>query len=154
VTVTRVSGTLRAPSRRSLEANVGQTISRYLDAAFVGGTYPRSDFSQAFTAFVPSVRAQARRDAWLLTNKGLGPSTRAVTPREQAAYLSVLAPYKVAAGVTARLNLRYVADRGDQPAKQVTVGGRLVLTRQSSGGWAIYGYHLTRSVTTLGKGTR
>lgn len=154
VRVTRVSGKLSPQARKALEGNVRRTVAGYLNRAFLGGPYPRSSFSPAYAVFLPSVRRQAHRDSWLLTNKGFGPTTESVTPKEQSAYLSVLAPYKVAAGVTARLRLSFVADRGDKPAKLVTVQGRLMLTRKGSGGWAIFGYHLSRSVRTLGKGSR
>ncbi len=152
VRVTRVSGRLKPASRRALEANVGKTLSRYLDAAFLGGRYPRSDFSASLAGFSPGVRHQAHQDRWLLTNKSLGPTTEKVTPKQQSAYLSVLAPYQVAAGVTARLRLRFVAERGQRPAEQVTVQGRLVLTRKKTG-WMIIGYHLSRSVKPVGKGS-
>lgn len=154
VRVTRVSGRLSPHARRALEANLKPVLARYLDAAFLGGRYPRSDFSKAYASFTPAVRGQARHDGWLLTNRSLGPTTTQVTPRKQAAYLSVLAPYKVAAGVTARLDLRYVADRGDRPAKAVAVKGRLLLTRRGDG-WAIFAYDLSRSTRTVpaeGKG--
>lgn len=151
VRVTRVSGRLSSHARRALEANLKPVLSRYLDTAYLGGGYPRSDFSKAYASFTPAVRSQARRDGWLLTNRSLGPTTTAVTPRKQAAYLSVLAPYKVAAGVTARLDLSYVADRGDRPAKAVAVKGRLMLTRRGNS-WAIFAYDLSRSVQTVRAG--
>ncbi len=153
VRVTRVSGTLSATARRDLERNVGATVSGYLDAAYLGGTYPRSDFSASLPFFSPGLRHQAHADAWLLTNQDLGPTTRSVVPEQRAAYLSVLAPYRVAAGVTAQLRLRYVAERGDLPARRVTVTGRLMLTRKNAGGWTIFGYHLARSVQTVQKGS-
>ncbi len=153
VLVTRVSGKLSPKARRDLEGNVGKVVSGYLDAAFLSGHYPRSDFSDALREFTRGARRQAHRDRGLLTNQILGPTTESVTPKEEAAYLSVLAPYKVAAGVSANLRLRFVADRGDKPAKQVTVTGRLLLTRKKSGGWAIFGYHLSRSARTVREGS-
>ena len=73
--------------------------------------------------------------------------------RRQTAYLSVLAPHRVAAGVTALVHLRFVAERGDRPDKEVTVKGRLMLTRKNDGGWKIFGYDLTQSATTVGEGS-
>jgi hypothetical protein len=46
-----------------------------------------------------------------------------------------------------------VADRGDAPDKEVTVKGRLMLTRTKDGGWEIFGYDLTQSATTAGEGS-
>ena len=148
VVVTRVSGKLPAASRPALEANVGRTVSAYVDAAFLGGDYPRSDFSRSFGAFTPGAAKDARRDQDLLTNAPLGPSTESVRATRRTAYLSVLAPYKVAAGVTAKVDLVFLVDRGDRPAQRVRLAGRLLLTRADNDGqWAVFGYDLHRSVT-------
>jgi hypothetical protein len=153
VRVTRVAGHLRPKGPDVLADKVGSVVSAYFAEAFLGGDYPRSDFDDAFATFSSGAAAQARRDRDLLTNRELGPTTESVVARRQTAYLSVLAPYKVAAGVTARVNLRFVADRGDEPAKEVTVKGRLMLTRKQDGGWKIFGYDLSQSATTVEEGS-
>lgn len=147
VVVTRVSGKLPEKSRPPLEANVGKAISAYVDGAFLAGDYPRSDFGDAFGAFTSGAAGDARRDADLLTNRELGPSTESVRATRRTAYLSVLAPYKVAAGVTAKVDLVFVVDRGDDTAQRVRLAGRLLLTRNKSNGWSIFGYDLHRSQT-------
>jgi len=147
VVVTRVSGKLPEKSRPALEANVGKAISAYVDGAFLAGDYPRSDFGEAFGAFTSGAAGDARRDADLLTNRELGPSTESVRATRRTAYLSVLAPYKVAAGVTAKVDLVFVVDRGDETAQRVRLAGRLLLTRNKSNGWSIFGYDLHRSET-------
>jgi hypothetical protein len=147
VVVTRVSGKLPDKSRPALEANVGKAISAYVDAAFLSGDYPRSDFGDAFGAFTSGAARDARRDQDLLTNRELGPSTSSVRATRRTAYLSVLAPYKVAAGVTAKVDLVFVVDRGDQTAQRVRLAGRLLLTRNKTNGWSIFGYDLHRSQT-------
>lgn len=152
VRVTRVAGTLKPADRTSLEHNVGLVVQRYFDGAFLGGSYPRSSFDAAFAGFTPGAAQRARGDRDLLTNADLGPTTESVTAKEQDAYLSVLAPNKVAAGVTARVRLVLVADRGDKPDQRVTLTGRLLLTRKKSGGWQIFGYDVARSAVATGKG--
>ena len=148
VVVTRVSGKLPKKSRSALEANVGKTVTAYVDAAFLKGEYPRADFSDSFGAFTPGAARQARHDLPLLTNKGLGPTTESVRATRRTAYLSVLAPHKVAAGVTAKVNLVFVVNRVDQPAQRIRLGGRLLLTRnKGAGAWSIFGYDLHRSDT-------
>jgi hypothetical protein len=147
VVVTRVSGKLPNKSRPALEANVARTLSAYVDAAFLKGDYPRSDFAGSFGSFTPGAARDARRDQGLLTNRPLGPTTESVRATRRTAYLSVLAPYKVAAGVTAKVDLVFVVDRGEQPAQQVRLAGRLLLTRDKSDGWKIFGYDLHRSDT-------
>lgn len=146
VRVTRVSGKLRKSSKESLERNIARTIGGYWDAAYLGGGYPRGDFDDDFNAFSAGVGQRARHDQGFLTNADLGPSTESVVALEKKAWLAVLAPNKVAAGVTARIRLVYLADRGEAQAKRVTVSGRLLLTRKKSGGWQIFGYDVARSV--------
>lgn len=152
VRVTRVAGRLSPKQRTSLEHNVGRVVGRYFDDAFLGGDYPRSDFHGAFATFSRSAAQRARGDRGLLTNADLGPTTDAVTPTARTAYLSVLAPNKVAAGVDARIRLEVVADRGDRPDRRVTLTGRLMLTRAERGGWEIFGYDVARSTAPAGKG--
>lgn len=152
VSVTRVAGTLAKSSRASLQHNVGAVIETYFDHAFVGGRYPRADFGNAFSSFSRGAARMARSDRDLLTNRVLGPSTESVAAVEQKAYLSVLAPHRVAAGVTARISLELVADRGDRPDRRVRLTGRLLLSRDRSGGWQIFGYDVAQSAVPLGKG--
>jgi hypothetical protein len=152
VLVTRVSGRLPAKARTSLQGNVGRTISAYVDGAFLGD-YPRSDFSAAFATFTKGAASDAKRDRDLLTNARFGPSTGSVAVKKQTAYLSVLAPHKVAAGVTARVELALLLDRADKSAERVHVTGRLLLTRKQGGGWQIFGYDLARSNTAVGGGS-
>ncbi|HET6652099.1 MAG TPA: hypothetical protein VFH10_05615 [Nocardioides sp.] len=151
VRVTRVSGKLKEKDREVLADNVEKVVTAYFDDAFVGGDYPRDSFGDAFATFSAGAAQQADGDRDLLTNRVLGPTTETVEVRRRTAYLSVLAPYKVAAGVTARVHLRFVADRGDKPAKRVDVRGRLMLTRKSSGGWQIFGYDLSKNARTVGE---
>jgi hypothetical protein len=144
--VTRVSGRLPRAARPALEANVGRAVSSYVDGAFLSGDYPRTDFSDAFASFTPGAARDARADQGLLTNRDLGASTTSVRATRQTAYLSVLAPFRVAAGVTARVDLRFVVRRADAPAERVRVAGRLLLTRDGAGGdWSVFGYDLHRS---------
>jgi hypothetical protein len=150
VQVTRVHGTLSEKSTSSVEGNVRRTISSYVAGAFVGGSYPRSDFKAALASFTPGVRARAARDVALLTNATYGASTESVRTTHGTAYLSVLSPYKVAAGITANVDLVFRVERKDQPAEQVRLKGRLLLTRNKTNGWSIFGYDLARSDTPVG----
>ena len=150
VQVTHVHGTLSKKSAASVEGNVRKTIAAYVAGAFLGGDYPRSDFRAAFTSFTPGVRARAARDAALLTNATYGASTESVRATHGTAYLSVLSPFKVAAGITANVDLVFRVERKDQPAEQVRLNGRLLLTRNKTNGWSIFGYDLARSDTPVG----
>lgn len=147
VKVTRVAGRLSAQRRQALAAQVGRTISAYVDAAFLTGAYPRSSFAGSFVTFTPGAARQARRDQALLTNRPLGPTTRSVRATRRTAYLSVLAPREATAGVTAAVDLVFVVDRGTAAPQRVQVRGRLLLTRDRSGRWKIFGYDVNRSST-------
>lgn len=153
VRVTRVAGRLKQKDQDVLARKVGAVVTAYFDDAFLGGDYPRSDFGDAFTTFSDGAERQARRDRDLLTNVRLGSTTDSVVPERQTAYLSVLAPNRVAAGVTALVHLRYLAERGDRSDRLVTLKGRLMLTRKDDGGWKIFGYDLTQSTTTAAEGS-
>jgi hypothetical protein len=143
--VTHVAGRLPAAGRRQLAAAVGQTISTYLDQAFLGGAYPRSDFDGSFGAFTTGAAASARRDEALLTNRPLGPTTDRVRAARRTAYLSVLAPGSKVAGVSAALDVLLDVHRGRRAGHRLHLRGHLLLTRRANGSWAIFGYDLNRS---------
>ena len=148
--VTHVAGRLPAKERRGLAARVGRTISAYVDAAFLDGEYPRSRFGASFAAFTPAAARQARGDQPLLTNQPWGPTTRAVRATRRTAYLSVLAPDGRVSGATAAVDLVFRVDRGGRPARKVRLKGRLLLTHDGKGRWAIFGYDLARSGSRVG----
>jgi hypothetical protein len=149
VRVTRVSGHLSPAGRAALAHEVGATLTSYVDAAFLSGRYPRSDFSDAFASFTPGAAAQARQQLGLLTNRQLGPSTVSVRAVRRTAALSVLAPSSVAAGVTARVDLDLLVKRSAGSPQRVRLTGRLLLTRLAGGRWAIFGYDVARSDTPV-----
>jgi hypothetical protein len=148
--VTHVAGRLPAPARKALAGTVGRTISAYVDAAFLTGDYPRSDFDGSFGTFSKGLAGRARKDAALLTNEPWGSSTRSVRAVRRTAYLSVLAPKGKVGGVTAAVDLVLVVDRGDKAERQrVRLKGRLLLGRDKAGHWQIFGYDLNRSDTPM-----
>jgi hypothetical protein len=147
VEVTHVAGKLSKHRRVALAKRVRGTLTAYVDAAFLRGDYPRSDFGDAFGRFTTGAAHDARGDQALLTNRPLGGSTTSVTATHRTAYLSVLAPKQRPAGVTAAVDLTFTVDRGDKQAQQVHLKGRLLMTHSKSGRWSIFGYDLSRSQT-------
>jgi hypothetical protein len=145
VQVTHVAGRLGPARRAALAAAVRRTLSAYVDAAFLAGDYPRSSFAGSFTSFTRGAARQARGDLALLTNQSLGPTTRSVRATRRTAYLSVLSPRQHVAGVTAAVDLVFRVERGAARAQRVEVRGRLLLTRDRSGAWRIFGYDVARS---------
>ncbi len=154
VRVTRVSGKFRKAQFAALERKVGKAISGYFDAAWLGGDYPRNDFRNVFPTFSREAAALARRDRELTTNAVLGRSIESITPKRKTARLSVLAPNKVALGVTAQFRLEFVAELAEAAPRRVSVSGQLLLTRKKGGEWQIFGYDVARSESPAGKGAR
>jgi hypothetical protein len=154
VKVTHVAGRLSAPRRRALAASVGRTIRTYVDAAFLSGPHPRRGGSDLRSAFTVGAVRDARRDQALLTDRSLEATTVSVHATRRTAYLSVLAPRQVVAGVTAAVDLVFVVDRGSAPAQRVQLAGRLLLTRDPRGRWRIFGYDVRRSQTPVGRAPR
>jgi hypothetical protein len=152
LTVSRVYGKLKKPRLVTLERKVARTVGAYFNDAHLGGTYPRSDFRASFATFSDGAAQQARGDLDLLTNARLGTSTVAVVPRKKKVRIAVFSPRKVAAGVTARIRLVYLAERDEAADQLVTVSGRLLLTRLESGRWQIFGYDVARTTRPAEKG--
>jgi hypothetical protein len=150
--VTHVAGKLGPGARRTLAAKVGRVVAAYSDAAFLSGRYPRSDFAGSFGTFTSGAARAARHDVARLTNQPLGSGTRAVHATRRTAYLSVLAPEQKVAGVTAAVDLVFDVDRDGATSQRVRLKGRLLLTRDRSGAWRIFGYDLHRSQTPTGGG--
>lgn len=148
--VTHVAGRLSGADRRRVAARVARSITAYVDAAFLRGDYPRTDFTSSFGAFTPGAVTSARRDRALLTNQPLGASTRSVRATRRTANLSVLAPGGHVAGASAAVDLVFLVDRGRAASRRVHLQGRLLMTRDRSGAWAIFGYDLHRSASRAG----
>ena len=153
VRVTHVAGRLSPQKRTAVAAGVRRSLASYTRGAFLAGDYPRTDFGGAFGSFTSASAASARREQTLLTNRPLGSSTTSVRAVRRTAYVSVLAPKQKVSGATAAVNLVFVVDRGDATARRVHLKGRMLLTRDKSGRWAVFGYDLSRSQTATGSGS-
>ena len=151
VTVGKVAGG-KLKQQQQIEAQVSKVLSRYFDAAFLAGEYPRKDFSGAFASFSPGAAQRAAADRVLLTNAAIGTTTEAIVPRSKQARLDLLIPKRTVAALTARVRLLFVQERADGADQLVTVEGRLMIDRKKSGAWQIFGYDLTRSSVPVAKG--
>ena len=137
----RVHGRLPEARRKAVRRQVGEAVDRWWDAAYLGGTYPRSSFPSAFPGFTDGAEARARLDKALLTNQTRGPHVDAVTARHKSVSLDVLATGKQARTVTAAFVLRFESN-GDK-AGTTTVRGRLFLVHKR-GAWRIFGYDVAK----------
>lgn len=138
----QVAGRLPPKVGRRVTGDVAEVVSTWVDAAFVGGSYPRRDFGKAFPRFTQSATRQARRDVKLMSNRDIGTDVDTVTGRKLTVHVDVLAARGQPAGVTARFALRFNTT-GDKE-KKVAVRGRLFLTRGAKGGWRVFGYDVTK----------
>lgn len=140
-TLGKVVGRLEKQDRQRLPDAITEVVQRWFNAAYVGGDYPRSDFSDAYPGFTPGARDEARRDRVLMTNKGIGSRIEDVTPTHSRIWVDVLAVGKRPAGVTARFLLKFRTE--GELTRRIRVKGRLLLTKQESG-WRIFGYDVAK----------
>ncbi|WP_435742201.1 hypothetical protein [Nocardioides sp. SYSU DS0663] len=141
-TIRTVQGKLPADRRGPLKRSVTATVDRWLDAAYVGGDYPRAGgFRKAFPGFSSGAKAEARRDLRLMTNVGIAQRVRKVVVRRRDVRLDVLATRGRASAVTAAVDLVFQT-RG-QVSRRDRVRGRLHLTWRN-GGWQVFGYDMAR----------
>lgn len=145
VSVVNVVGGLPKDARERVRRHVGKVVDGWFDAAYVGGNYPRRDFSEAFPGFTSGAKAQAHRDRALMSNDAIGTRLSGVTATRRWVFLDVLAPRHHAAAVTARFRLDFRTQgkaKGQDP-KPVEVRGRLFLT-PSPHGWRVFGYDVAK----------
>jgi hypothetical protein len=140
--------------QRDIERQVSRVVEKYFDDAFLGGEYPRGDFSGALETFSDGAAQRGGADRALLTNKAIGTTTEAVVPRAKRVRLDVLVPRGAIVGMTARFRLVFVQEATAGADQRVTVAGRLLMNRKRSGRWQIFGYDVTRSSVPATKGAR
>ncbi len=137
----RVFGRLPDARRKAVRRQVGEVVDAWWEAAYLGGTYPRSSFPAAFPGFTRGAERRARADKALLTNQTGGHRIDSVVAKRRSVALDVLATRRRARSVTAHVLLRFETS-GDKTGTTV-VRGRLFLVRQR-GGWRIFGYDLAK----------
>ncbi len=137
----RVYGRLPDARRKAVRAQVGKVVDRWWDAAYLGGSYPRSTFPSAFPGFTAAAEQRARADKALLTNQTQGPVIDSVTAKHRAVSVDVLATDRRARSVTAHFVLRF--ETTGERAGTTTVRGRLFLTRRGDA-WRVFGYDVAK----------
>lgn len=137
----RVFGRLPDARRKVVRRQVGQVVDRWWDAAYLGGTYPRSSFPSAFPGFTESAEKRARADKALLTNQAHGPGLDSVRAKHRAVSLDILATDRRARSVTAHFVLRF--ETAGQKSGTTVVRGRLFLIHKR-GAWRIFGYDVAK----------
>lgn len=141
VRIHRVHGRLPVARRKAVRAQVGAVVEAWWDAAYLGGTYPRTRFPAAFPGFTDAAERRARDDKALLTNQTGGDRIDAVTPRRRSVTLDILATGGRARTVTAHVALAF--DTTGDKTGTTTVRGRLFLIHER-GAWRVFGYDLAK----------
>ena len=137
----KVTGKLSKDKRSRVRQQVARAVDAWLDAAYVGGDYPRNDFAAAWPGFTTGAKVDAKADKALMSNQDIGAQIDAVEATTREVTVDVLAVKGHAAGATARVVLRFQTDGAVQ--RKVEVRGRLLLT-PTPDGWRIFGYDVTK----------
>ncbi len=140
-TLGKVTGKLAKDQRTGARKDVTAIIDDWLDAAYVAGTYPRSDFGDAWSVFTAKAAADAKADRDLMTNADIGSKIGAVETTKRDVIVDLLAVKGRPQAATARVELRFKTS-GDVQRK-VVVRGRLYLT-QGPDGWQVFGYDIAK----------
>jgi hypothetical protein len=140
-TIGRVTGSAFPDAKReTLKKQVRAIVDQWVDGAYVGGSWPRTEVADAFGGFTAGARRAATNDLRLMSNADIGDRVTAVRATKRVLRLDVLAVRKRAVSVTARVELRFTTT--GEVARTETVRGRLFLTRGKQG-WEVFGYDVT-----------
>lgn len=138
----RLVGRLSRKDRRQVEGSISGAAVRWLEAAYLGGNYPRRNFRNSFGVFTRSARAAARADLDRMTNARIGNRVTAVTPTRLRVRVDLLAVGGRAVSGTAHVDTRFRTDgRADRAYR---VAGRLMMTRQDHQ-WRVFAYDVARA---------
>lgn len=137
-----IAGRLPAARRKATVKQVTAVVDGWLDAAYVGGDWPRTNFGPALRPFTKGARAQARRDIDLLSNRAIGSKVDGVEVTRRAIVLDAVGVRGRAQGVTARFVLGFRTSGDVRRAE--TVQGRLFLV-PAGAQWRIFGYDIVRT---------
>jgi len=137
--VTTVGGDrgLSAARKLEVEGAIGETLSRYLVAGFLGD-FPRERFVGAFEDFTPGAAGLGARDIDVLTASRVGEASE-VTPRRLVARLFLLVRDGEVLGATAYVDVALEATMSEGETRQVSLDGRLMLEQQR-GRWSVFGF--------------
>lgn len=138
----KVTGALSEQSKDRLTTRITEVVDGWLDAAYVGGDFPRTDFSGAYPGFTAGAAREAAKDAALTSNKGIGDKVEEVVATKREVTVDALAVDRSAVAVTARIILAMRLSGGLDRKERVR--GSVFLTYR--GGWKIFAYDLKRGL--------
>lgn len=136
-----VTGKLPRAARDRLARRVQKVVDGWIDAAYLGGDYPRTNFTRSWRGFTAGARAEAKHDGDLMSNRDLGKRIDGVEATRRLLRLDVLAVRQRPVGVTAHVQLRFRTT--GSASKKVQVSGRLLLS-PGKHGWQVFGYDVAK----------
>ncbi len=137
----RIVGRLPRKDRQRVEQSISDRAVRFLNAAYLGGDYPRNNFRNAYPGFTTGTAKVARRDRALLTNQSIGKRIDQVTPTGIGVKVDLLANNQRAVAATAHVQLAFRTT--GKTSQRVRVRGRLLMTKRD-GRWKIFAYDLSK----------
>jgi hypothetical protein len=141
VRIASCAGRADEDARSALESGIGDTLSSYVVAGFLGD-YPREDFVSSFEVFTSGAARDAAGDIDVLTAADYQDAERVDATRLRAR-ISCLAPGGKVTGATAHVELDFAADEGGPEPTPFTLSGRFLLV-PGPRGWSVFGYDVAR----------
>lgn len=143
--IVHLNGSLDAARKKALVANVTKTADAWLQAAYIGGEYPRAASTytpKIFVGWSPGAIAKASKQYGLLSNASISSQISGVKIVSSDIGVDALANHGNVAGVTARVHL--VFDTSGEHKARETVAGRLAMTPVGTR-WVVFSYDIARN---------
>ncbi len=147
----KVAGQVPRRKRERVLESIARPVRRWVEAGFVGGSWPRERFREAFVPFGQGIAERARKDADLLTLQALASSLTEVVPQRRSIVVSATTVGGRVVGATARLKLRVLGLEESGSRRRVNLRGEVYLTPTRRHGWQIFGYDVARWVEGGGR---
>ncbi|MGI8645072.1 MAG: hypothetical protein ACR2JD_01935 [Nocardioides sp.] len=144
-----VTGRIKRHKRTKVVKHVAGVVDAWLEKAYVGGTYPRTEFKKSYPGFTQGATRTARGDRELMSNADIGNRIDGVRVRRRTIVVDLLAVSGTARAATARVHLAFKTS-GVEPfdklrtVRRVAVTGRVFLV-QKDGRWRIFGYDVAKA---------
>jgi hypothetical protein len=145
VSIGAMKGGVQKSRRDGIRHAAAKPIERWMQAAFLAGTYPHSSFPHAFAGWTAQAARLAMRDKGLTTNASLGRELVGISADHRIARLYVFAVRGVTGGATANVRMRLTGEKSNGNLTTFVISGSLDLTRKGHT-WRIFGYDLDRTV--------
>ena len=143
-----VTGKIGKGDRKDVVARVADVVDEWLEAAYVGGDYPReaSSYDEAsWPGFTQGAAQTAAADKDLMSNADIADKIDGLTVKKREITVDVLAVGRTARAATARVRLAFRTEGVDGGfERKVTVTGRVFLTKKD-GKWKVFGYDVAKA---------